>query len=123
MGDVAGFAAATYLRGVRLVHVPTTVVAQVDSAIGGRRALICRKARILSARFILRRLVIADSELLRTLPHREYRSGLYEVVKYGVIADAELFGFSKSACPRCCGAIRKPSIGSSRGRWPSRRAW
>lgn len=93
VGDVAGFAAATYLRGVRLVHVPTTLVAQVDSAIGGKTGVDLAEGKNLVGAFYPPRLVIADPNLLRTLSHRDYRSGLYEVVKYGVIADAKLFDF------------------------------
>jgi 3-dehydroquinate synthase len=93
VGDVAGFAAATYLRGVRIVHVPTTLVAQVDSAIGGKTGVDLLEGKNLVGAFHPPKLVIADAETLRTLPHREYRSGLYEVVKYGIIADAKLFHF------------------------------
>lgn len=93
VGDVAGFAAATYLRGVRIVHLPTTLVAQVDSAIGGKTGVDLPEGKNLVGAFYPPKLVIADPEFLRTLPHREYRSGLYEVVKYGVIADAKLFEF------------------------------
>ncbi len=93
VGDVAGFAAATYLRGVRLVHIPTTVVAQVDSAVGGKTGVDLPEGKNLVGAFYPPKLVIADPEMLRTLPHREYRSGLYEVIKYGVIADEKLFEF------------------------------
>ncbi len=87
------------LRGVRLVHIPTTLVAQVDSSIGGKTGVNLPEGKISSARFIRPKLIIADPNVLQTLPHREFRSGLYEVVKYGVIADAELFRFLEKRMP------------------------
>jgi len=99
VGDVAGFASASYLRGVRLVHVPTTLVGQVDSAIGGKTGVNLPEGKNLLGAFYPPKLVIADPDVLRTLPHREFRSGIYEVIKYGVIADAKLFDFLERRMP------------------------
>ena len=93
VGDVAGFTAASYLRGVRWVPVPTTLVAQVDSSVGGKTGVNLPEGKNLVGAFYAPAAVIADMQTLGTLPHREYRSGLYEVIKYGVIADAGLFTF------------------------------
>ena len=106
VGDVAGFTAASYLRGVRLVHVPTTLVAQVDSAIGGKTAVDLPEGKNLVGAFYQPSLVIVDPEVLRTLSGRLFRSGLYEVIKYGVIADAELFHFLEG---RMEGLLRQES--------------
>jgi 3-dehydroquinate synthase len=93
VGDVAGFAAASYLRGVALVQVPTTVVAQVDSAVGGKTGVNLPEGKNLVGAFYPPRRVLLDPEILSSLPDREFRSGLAEVIKYGVIADATLFAF------------------------------
>lgn len=93
VGDVAGFAASSYLRGVRIVHVPTTLVAQVDSAIGGKTGVDLPEGKNLIGAFYPPQLVLADPSVLRTLPARQFRSGLYEVIKYAVIGDKELFAF------------------------------
>lgn len=91
LGDLAGFAAATYLRGIRLVQVPTTIVAQTDSAIGGKVGVNHRLGKNLLGAFHQASLVAVDPCVLATLSRRERRAGLYEVVKYGVIASPDLF--------------------------------
>ena len=93
VGDVAGFAAASYLRGVALVQVPTTVVAQVDSAIGGKTGVNLPEGKNLVGAFYPPSLVLVDPKVLASLPEREFRGGLAEIIKYGVIADAKLFAF------------------------------
>jgi 3-dehydroquinate synthase len=91
VGDLAGFAAATVLRGVPFVQVPTTLLAQVDAAIGGKTGINHAAGKNLIGAFHQPRLVAIDIDTLRTLPKREYVAGLAEVVKYGAIFDAALF--------------------------------
>ena len=91
VGDLTGFVAATYLRGIRLVQVPTTLLAMVDSSVGGKTAVNLPQGKNLVGAFHQPIEVAADLSVLATLPDREYRSGLAEMVKYGVIWDAPLF--------------------------------
>ncbi len=93
VGDLAGFVAATFLRGLSLVQVPTSLVAMVDAAIGGKTAVNHPQAKNLIGSFYQPRLVVADVQTLTTLPHRELVSGWAEVVKHGLILDAEFFDF------------------------------
>ncbi len=91
VGDLAGFVAATYLRGIPFVQVPTTLLAQVDSSVGGKVGVNLKAGKNLVGAFHQPRLVLCDLDTLRTLPMREYRAGLAEVIKYGIIYDAPLF--------------------------------
>ena len=91
IGDMAGYAAASWLRGIDLVQVPTTLLAMVDSAIGGKTGINHPQGKNLIGAFHQPRLVWVDPDVLRTLPAREFRTAMAEVIKYGVIWDAELF--------------------------------
>ncbi len=91
VGDLAGFVAATYLRGIPFVQVPTTLLAQVDSSVGGKTAVNLKSGKNLVVVFYQPQLVLCDLDALKTLPKREYVSGLAEVIKYGIIYDAVLF--------------------------------
>ncbi|KAB0668181.1 3-dehydroquinate synthase [Oryzomonas sagensis] len=93
VGDLAGFAAATFMRGIPFVQVPTTLLAQVDSSVGGKTAIDHPQGKNLIGAFYQPRLVLIDVDTLATLPQREYRAGLAEVVKYGAAIDGPFFEY------------------------------
>lgn len=96
VGDIAGFVAATFARGLRFFQVPTTLLAQVDSSVGGKTGVNLEGAKNMVGAFWQPEGVLIDTDVLKTLPEREYRAGLAEVVKYGVILDADFFAMLES---------------------------
>jgi 3-dehydroquinate synthase len=100
VGDLAGFVAATYLRGIPFVQAPTTLLAQVDSSVGGKTGVNLKAGKNLVGAFYQPQLVLCDLDALKTLPKREYISGLAEVIKYGVIYDAVLFAQLERNLPK-----------------------
>jgi 3-dehydroquinate synthase len=98
-GDLAGFAAATFLRGIDFVQIPTTLLAQVDASVGGKTGIDLPSGKNLAGAFHQPRLVLIDLDTLRTLPEAEVRAGMAEIVKYGVIADSDLFEYLESNLP------------------------
>jgi 3-dehydroquinate synthase len=100
VGDLAGFVAATYLRGIPFVQVPTTLLAQVDSSVGGKTGVNLKAGKNLVGAFHQPKLVLCDLEALATLPAREFRAGLAEIIKYGIIYDAALFARLERDLPK-----------------------
>src|SRR6266851_3010803 len=100
VGDLAGFVAATYLRGIPFVQVPTTLLAQVDSSVGGKVGVNLKAGKNLVGAFHQPRFVLCDLDTLVSLPLREYRAGLAEVIKYGIICDAGLFRKLERVVPK-----------------------
>lgn len=99
IGDLVGFAAATFLRGVPFIQVPTTLLAQVDSSVGGKTGINHPQGKNMIGAFWQPRLVLADTQTLNTLPDRELSAGLAEIIKYGLIRDAEFFGWLEQNMP------------------------
>ena len=102
-GDLAGFAAGTYQRGIRFVQVPTTLLAAVDASVGGKTAVDLKGGKNQVGVFCQPSLVLCDTEMLSTLPESEFRAGMAEVIKYGAIGDSGLFKLLEAAGP---GALR-----------------
>ena len=100
VGDLAGFVAATYLRGIAFVQVPTTLLAQVDSSVGGKVGVNLKAGKNLVGAFYQPRLVLCDLDALDALPEREFRAGLAEIIKYGIIYDAKLFALLERDLPK-----------------------
>ena len=106
VGDLAGFAAATYLRGVPYVQAPTTLLAQVDSSVGGKTGVNHEVGKNLIGAFYQPKLVLVDVAVLRTLPRREFVAGLAEVIKYGIIEDRALFHLLEEELEKLLGLER-----------------
>ncbi len=99
IGDITGFAAATYQRGVPFIQIPTTLLAQVDSSVGGKTAINHPRGKNMIGAFYQPQLVLADTDTLATLPDRELRAGLAEVIKYGLILDETFFDWLEKNLP------------------------
>jgi len=100
VGDIAGFAASCYMRGISFIQVPTTLLAQVDSSVGGKTGVNHAGGKNLIGAFYQPKLVLIDTETLSTLPEREFSAGMAEVIKHGAIADAEFFGWLEQNMPQ-----------------------
>src|SRR5438309_423100 len=108
VGDVTGFAAATLLRGIDFVQIPTTLLAQVDSSVGGKTGINTRTGKNLIGAFYQPRLVLADTSVLSSLPRREMLAGYAEIVKYGLIRDAGFFAWLESDGHQVCALAPEP---------------
>ena len=112
VGDTAGFAASTYMRGVSLVQIPTTLLAQVDSSIGGKTGMDLPAAKNIVGTFYQPRLVISDVETLKTLDQKEFRNSFSEVIKYGMIQDPRLFEFLEKKGRSLIKSVKRKSFRS-----------
>ncbi len=120
IGDITGFAASVILRGIDFIQVPTTLLAQVDSSVGGKTGINTRHGKNLVGRFYQPGLVVADTALLDTLPKRQLRAGYAEVVKYGLLGDAAFFDWLEANGERVCNgdqdALRHAVVTSCRAK-------
>jgi len=96
IGDITGFVASTYMRGIKFIQVPTTLLSQVDSSVGGKTGVNHPLGKNMIGTFYQPSLVMVDIDTLKTLPHKEFLSGMAEVIKYGIIADRDLFDYLKT---------------------------
>ena len=113
VGDTVGFAAATYMRGISLIQIPTTLLAQVDSAIGGKTAIDLPSAKNIIGAFYQPKLVISDLETLKTLNPFEFRNSFAEIIKYGVIGDPKLFRLLEKKMTGFLAAVQRKRFGAS----------
>lgn len=110
VGDVTGFAASSYMRGISVIQVPTSLLAQVDSAIGGKTAIDLPQAKNIVGTFYQPRAVIVDVKMLKTLPAEELRHAFAEIIKYGVIGDAKLFSLLERETGPFFDSVRRKSL-------------
>lgn len=110
LGDIAGFAAATFMRGLPFIQVPTTLLAQVDSSVGGKTGVNHKEGKNLIGSFYQPRMVISDIDVLSTLPDREYKCGLAEIIKYGAIYDVDFFAWLESNMSELLNRVPKKLI-------------
>lgn len=110
VGDLAGYVAASYLRGIAFVQIPTSLLAMVDSSVGGKTGVNLPEGKNLVGAFHQPQLVLADLDTLATLPERELRAGMAEVIKYGVIADTELLGWVEKGRPADLAPVIERSV-------------
>ena len=114
VGDLGGFVASTYMRGIDYVQAPTTVLAQVDSALGGKTAVNIRAMKNLVGTFYAPRVVVSEPAVLASLPPRAFQSGLYEAVKHAILSGPALFGWLEEQSGRAA-ARAHAGAGNSRG--------
>ena len=108
IGDMAGFAASMWMRGIRFVQIPTTLLSQVDSSVGGKTGVNLPQGKNLIGAFYQPKFVLIDPQALKTLPAREISAGLGEIIKYGVLGDAAFFSRLENEMPRLRNLDRQP---------------